>query len=92
MDIATIVGLILAGALVMSAIVMGGPVSWFISVPSAMIVAGGTMGATLLSYPLAEVLGVFKVAKNVFFHRSQSIDTIIQNMAAQIEAQSKKVK
>lgn len=38
------------------------------------------MGATLLSYPLREVFGVFKVVKNVFFHRSQSIDTIIQNM------------
>jgi len=80
MDIATIVGLILAGVLVMAAIVMGGSVSWFISIPSAMIVFGGTMGATLLSYPLAEVLGVFKVVKNVFFHRSQSVEAIIENM------------
>ena len=80
MDIATFVGLILAGALVLISIAMGGSMSWFISVPSAMIVLGGTMGATLLSYPLAEVLGVFKVVKNVFFHRSQSVETIIQNM------------
>ena len=80
MDIATFVGLILAGALVVISIAMGGSMSWFISVPSAMIVLGGTMGATLLSYPLAEVLGVFKVVKNVFFHRSQSVEAIIQNM------------
>jgi chemotaxis protein MotA len=80
MDIATIIGLILAGALVMAAIVMGGSMSWFVSVPSLMIVLGGTIGATLISYPLGEVLGVFKVVMKVFLHRSQSVETIIQNM------------
>ncbi len=80
MDIATFVGLILAGVLVMAAIIMGGSISWFVSIPSAMIVVGGTMGATLLSYPLAEVLGVFKVVKNVFFHRTQSVEAIIESM------------
>ena len=80
MDIATFVGLIVAGVLVMAAIIMGGSVSWFISPPSAMIVIGGTVGATLISYPLKEVLGVFKVVMKVFLHKSQSIETIIQNM------------
>ena len=80
MDIATFVGLILAGVLVMAAIVMGGSVSWFINAPSAMIVLGGTIGATLISYPLAEVLGVFKVVMKVFLHRSQSVEAIIENM------------
>jgi chemotaxis protein MotA len=75
-----LVGLILAGALVMAAIVMGGSVSWFINVPSLMIVVGGTIGATLISYPLAEVLGVFKVVMKVFLHKSQSVDAIIENM------------
>lgn len=80
MDIATFAGLLLAGALVIIAIVMGGPASWFVSMPSMMIVVGGTMGATFLSYPLSEVLGVFKVVKNVFFHRSQSAEEIIETM------------
>ena len=80
MDIATFVGLIVAGALVMAAIVMGGSVSWFISPPSAMIVLGGTIGATLISYPLAEVLGVFKVVMKVFLHKSQPVEAIIENM------------
>ena len=80
MDIATIIGLILAGVLVMAAIIMGGSMSWFVSVPSAMIVLGGTIGATLISYPFKEVLGVFKVVMKVFLHKSQSIDAIIGNM------------
>ena len=80
MDIATLVGLVVAGALVMAAIVMGGSVSWFISPPSLMIVVGGTLGATLVSYPLKEVLGVFKVVMKVFLHKSQSVEAIIENM------------
>ena len=80
MDIATFVGLIVAGVLVMAAIIMGGSISWFISPPSAMIVIGGTVGATLISYPLAEVLGVFKVVMKVFLHKNQSVETIIQDM------------
>jgi len=35
------------------------------------------MGATLVNYPLSEVLSVFRVVKNVFLHRSQSPNKII---------------
>jgi chemotaxis protein MotA len=70
-DITTLIGIAVAFGLVIISILMGGDGSWFINYPSVMIVLGGTMGATLLSYPLSEVLGVFKVAKNVFLHRSQ---------------------
>ena len=71
MDITTLIGIAVAFGLVIISILMGGDGSWFINYPSVMIVLGGTMGATLLSFPLSEVLGVFKVAKNVFLHRSQ---------------------
>ena len=80
MDIATIFGILMAGALVMSAIVLGGSPAWFISVPSLMIVIGGTVGATLLSYPITQVMGVFKVVKNVFFHQTKSAVEIIEKM------------
>ena len=64
MDITTFMGILVAGGLVISAIVMGGSGTWFINYPSIMIVMGGTMGATLLNYPLSEVLSVFRVVKN----------------------------
>jgi chemotaxis protein MotA len=76
-DVATFIGIIFAGTLVVSAILMGGSIGWFINYPSMMIVFGGTMGATLLNYPLSEVVGVIRVARNVFFHRSQSPSRII---------------
>lgn len=80
MDIATLTGIIVAGSLVISAILMGGSGAWFINPPSMMIVVGGTMGATLLNYPLSEVLGVFRVVKNVLVQRSPATSDLVQMM------------
>lgn len=77
MDIATLVGIVVAFGLVIISIILGGDATWFINYPSLMIVVGGTMGATLLAYPLSEVLSVFGVAKNVFLHKSRSVQSLI---------------
>ena len=77
MDIATLVGILVSFGLVIVSILMGGEGTWFVNAPSLMIVGGGTMGATLLAYPLVDVLGVFKVAKNVFMHKSQVVSELI---------------
>jgi len=77
MDVATLGGLFVAGVLVIASILMGGSGSWFINYPSMMIVLGGTMGATLLAYPIGDVLSVFGVVKNVFLHRSHSVSQLI---------------
>lgn len=80
MDVTTLIGILVAGGLVVSSILLGGSGTWFVNYPSMMIVIGGTMGATLLAYPLREVLGVFGVAKNVFMHSSQSPSGLIPIM------------
>ncbi len=72
MDLATFLGLLVAGGLVIASIIMGGSGAWFVNTPSMMIVLGGTMGATLINYPLSEVISVFKVTKNAFLHRTPS--------------------
>ena len=77
MDIATLIGILVSFGLVIVSILLGGEGTWFINAPSLMIVFGGTMGATLLAYPLVDVLSVFKVAKHVFMHRSQSVAELI---------------
>ena len=77
MDIATLMGIIVAFGLVISSILMGGPGAWFINYPSIMIVLGGTMGATLVAYPLSEVLSVFGVVKNVFLYSGQSAGKLV---------------
>jgi chemotaxis protein MotA len=77
MDIATIVGILAAFALVLSAIVMGGSISIFVNIPSFMIVIGGTLGATMINYPLPDFLKVVKVVRNAFFHKPNSSSAII---------------
>ncbi|MEJ2725783.1 MAG: MotA/TolQ/ExbB proton channel family protein [Deltaproteobacteria bacterium] len=77
MDITTLLGIFTAFALVLSAITMGGSISIFVNVPSMMIVVGGTLGATMINYPLPDMLKVTKVVKNAFFHRKATSSQII---------------
>ncbi len=67
MDLATLVGIISAFGLVVVAILMGGGLTLFVNVPSLMIVVGGTLGTTMINYPLKEMLGTISVVKNAFF-------------------------
>ena len=73
MDIGTIIGILSGFSLVAVAMIQGGGISWFLDGPSAMVVLGGTLGATLISYPLGDILSVFTVAKNAF--RKKKFDT-----------------
>jgi len=68
-DFATIIGIIGAFGLVIVAMAAGGGVTWFMDGPSAMIVLGGTFGATLIHYRMSDMLGVFRVMKNAFLQR-----------------------
>jgi chemotaxis protein MotA len=77
MDLATVAGVLSAFGLVLAAIVMGGGMESFIDVPSMLIVMGGTVGATLINFPLKNVLGVVKVVKNAFFAKAVSVPDVI---------------
>lgn len=77
MDIATLVGIVSAFSLVLTAITLGGSISLFVNVPSMMIVMGGTMGATMINYPLPDILKVFKVVRNAFFHKKSTFQGVI---------------
>lgn len=77
MDLATIVGVISAFGLVIMAIFMGGGIELFINVPSLMIVVGGTLGATMINYPLREVIGVLTVVQKALFAKNISSDELI---------------
>ncbi|QJT10007.1 motility protein A [Oceanidesulfovibrio marinus] len=78
MDLATIIGIILSFGLVISSIVFNGSILIFISVPSLLIVVGGTIGATLVNYPLRSVLGVMGVIKHTFMSKVESPSQIIE--------------
>ncbi|MCD6319828.1 MAG: MotA/TolQ/ExbB proton channel family protein [Candidatus Desulfofervidaceae bacterium] len=69
MDIATLLGIFSAFGLMIMAILQGGKLTLFIDIPSALIVFGGTIGATLVDFPLKEVLRALKVVKNAFLNK-----------------------
>ncbi len=81
MDLATIVGLVVAfGALMVSVLLEGGELGAFINIPAGILVFGGTFGATLVSFPLAEMLRLPVVAKNAFFAKEMDRGEIINLM------------
>jgi chemotaxis protein MotA len=67
MDLATILGILSAFGLVIISILMGSGLKLFIDIPSVMIVFGGTLGCTMINYPLKEVFGSLGVVRNAFF-------------------------
>ena len=77
MDITTFIGIISGVFVLIVAIFMGGGLAIFINVPSMMVVVGGTFAATLINYPLPEMLRLIKVVKNAFLHKVISpVETI----------------
>lgn len=80
MDFATIIGIVVAFALMIWAILMGGPLSIFINPPAMAIVFGGTAGVTLINYPLADVIGTVAVFKKTVLIKENDTNKLIVQM------------
>lgn len=78
MDLATLLGMLAAFGVIMGAIATGGSMALFINPPSLLIVVGGTIGATLVKFPLSNFFGAFKVALKAFLHKSEKPTDIIE--------------
>jgi chemotaxis protein MotA len=61
---------------------MGSGLDLFINVPALMIVVGGTIGVTMINYPLKDVIGVLTVVKNAFFTRKSETGELIRRLMA----------
>lgn len=75
MDITTILGVISGISLIIVAIIMrmgGVGLKGFFDVSSMFITFGGAFAATLVNYPMKQVLGVFKIAKKVLTEREEN--------------------
>ena len=80
MDLATIIGLLATFGLVLWAIMMGGPLTIFIDVPSVLIVFGGTIGCTLIHYPFKEIASAVAVGKKAVFVQEMAINALITQL------------
>ncbi len=66
MDFASFIGVISGVVLIVSAIIIGGDVHNFVNMQGLMIVGGGTVAATLLTFQYKDVVAAFKAAYFVF--------------------------
>ena len=77
MDLATVIGMVGAFAIICMAIILGGDFILFINIPSLLVVAGGTIFVTFVRFPMGDVFNAFKVAANAFFNRTENPESLI---------------
>ncbi len=82
MDLATLLGLLGAMAVIVLAIVLGGSAGTFMNVPSLAVVIGGTFAATLTRISLADFFGSFKLVLTALLHKSVSLTKLIDEAVA----------
>lgn len=80
MDIATILGLVFGFGFVIWGIMISGELSSYIHMSSLVIVLGGTLAATILSYPLKTMATLGKVFQKAFLHKEISVNGIIEEI------------
>ena len=78
MDLATLLGLVGAVGIILTAILTGGELGLFINAPSLLIVVGGTIGAVMMKFTLAQFFGAFKVAMRAFIFRLDKPEALIE--------------
>jgi len=77
-DIATIIGMVVAFGLVLFAI--GDAVTGFIDVASIAIVIGGTFGVFLVAYPMSNAIGVVKIILRTILNKPDSGNAIVTQL------------
>jgi chemotaxis protein MotA len=79
-DLATLLGLVVAWGLIIATIMLGAAASTFINLPSVAIVIGGTFAVVLMRFTLGQFIGSLKTATKAFLHKSESPEEIIERV------------
>lgn len=80
MDIGTIAGLVAGFVLIFGAMALGGSFAAFISIPSILIVGGGTAATAFIMFSIKQVVGAVQVAANAFRVKSMAPDVLIDRI------------
>jgi chemotaxis protein MotA len=90
-DLATLIGVFAAFGLVFLSIHLGGGLHSFLDLNSLLIVLGGTLGATLVTFPLGDFKRSMPALKTAFFPNKSSVHKRISrilNIARRVRADS----
>ncbi len=81
MDLSTIIGLVFATLGLLGGLILeGGNITQILKPTAAMIVLGGTIGATMVSFPLSTFIDALKGLIQVFFPKSHDPSHLIGQM------------
>jgi chemotaxis protein MotA len=80
LDIASLTGVISGLTLIISAIFIGGDIQTFLNIPGLMIVIGGTLAATLITFQFDDVKSAFKAAIFVFSSSKDDSNDMVSTM------------
>ena len=89
MDLATLLGLIGAWALIMGTIFMGGSAYMFLNIPSIAIVVVGSMFVVMMKFGMAQFLAAFKTAGKVFVDKMDKPEDLITEIVELADAARK---
>jgi chemotaxis protein MotA len=79
-DLASLIGIVGALAIVIMAMILGGDISMFVNVPSILIVIVGSMFAVMVKFELGQFLGAVKVAAKAFSFKLSKPEKIIEEV------------
>lgn len=82
MDLASLVGIIGALALIVVSMMLSGDLIMFVNVPSLVIVFGGTIFAVMIKFGLSQYLGAMKVAGKTFKSTLPDANELIDEIVA----------
>ncbi len=80
MDLATIIGIIAGFLFIIIPILTAPGAGLFFNVPSFIIVMGGTLSATLMTFSMKDFIGSINVARKAFFHSAEPVHDVIGKM------------
>jgi chemotaxis protein MotA len=82
-DFASILGIVVAlGGIVGGLVLEGGKISDITQVTAAIVVLGGTLGAVMVTCPLASLIGAATSLKKVFFEESIQSEAAVEEIIA----------
>ncbi|HOO57464.1 MAG TPA: motility protein A [bacterium] len=64
---------------------LGGWLKQFVNLPSIFITLGGTISATLIHYPMPQVMSIFPILKNVFSTSTETPNEAIETLVSLAE-------
>jgi chemotaxis protein MotA len=79
-DLATLLGLLIAWGLIIATIALGSGALVFINAPSLMIVLGGTIAVVLMRFTVGQFIGSIKTAMKAFLYKAESTDDLINSV------------